>query len=44
MVVDLLLPTVYRPGIGGPRVTDVIYVGEKGNEILTAFPRELFRA
>ncbi|MBC7325275.1 MAG: M24 family metallopeptidase, partial [Moorella sp. (in: Bacteria)] len=28
MVVDLLLPTIYRPGIGGPRVTDVIYVGE----------------
>jgi len=44
MVVDLLLPTVYRSGIGGPRVTDVIYVGEEGNEMLTAFPHELFRA
>lgn len=43
MVVDLLLPTIYLPGIGGPRVTDVIFVGEKENEILTAFPRELYR-
>ncbi|GEA18956.1 MAG: Xaa-Pro dipeptidase [Moorella sp. (in: firmicutes)] len=41
MVVDLLLPTIYRPGIGGPRVTDVIYVGENKNEILTDYPREL---
>ncbi|OAT86543.1 proline dipeptidase [Desulfotomaculum copahuensis] len=41
MVVDLLLPTVYRPGTGGPRVTDVIYVGENQNEILTAYPRDL---
>ncbi len=43
MVVDLLLPTVYRAGIGGPRVTDVIHVGESANEILTDFPRDLFR-
>ena len=43
MVVDLLLPTIYRPGIGGPRVTDVIHVGETASEILTNFPRELFR-
>lgn len=43
MVVDLLLPTIYRRGIGGPRVTDVIYVGEDQNEILTAYPRELIR-
>ncbi len=43
MVVDLLLPTVYRPGIGGPRVTDVIAVGEKENEILTEYPRELVK-
>ncbi|WP_406676592.1 M24 family metallopeptidase [Moorella sp. ACPs] len=41
MVVDLLLPTIYRPGLGGPRVTDVIYVGENKNEILTDYPREL---
>lgn len=43
MVVDLLLPTIYRPDVGGPRVTDVIYVGEKENEILTSYPRELIK-
>ncbi|AEF94776.1 peptidase M24 [Desulfotomaculum nigrificans CO-1-SRB] len=43
MVVDLLLPTIYLQGIGGPRVTDVIHVGEKTNEILTDYPRELIR-
>ncbi|HBT48235.1 MAG TPA: aminopeptidase P family protein [Peptococcaceae bacterium] len=43
MVVDLLLPTIYRPDIGGPRITDVIYVGERGNEILTSYPKELIK-
>jgi len=43
MVVDLLLPTIYRRDIGGPRVTDCIYVGEKANEILTDYPRDLIR-
>jgi len=43
MVVDLLLPTVYLPGIGGPRITDVILVDQKKNEILTPYPRELIR-
>ncbi|MDT8903373.1 M24 family metallopeptidase [Anaeroselena agilis] len=43
MVVDLLLPTVYIPEIGGPRVTDCIYVGERANEILTDYPRQLIR-
>lgn len=43
MVVDLLLPTIYRRDIGGPRITDVIYVGEEGNEILTDYPRELVK-
>ncbi|QGP90896.1 Methionine aminopeptidase [Neomoorella glycerini] len=43
MVVDLLLPTIYRPGIGGPRVTDVIYISKDKNEILTDYPRELVR-
>lgn len=43
MVVDLLLPTIYRPDIGGPRVTDCIYVGELANEILTDYPRQLIR-
>jgi Xaa-Pro aminopeptidase len=43
MVVDLLLPTIYRKGIGGPRVTDVILVSRGKNEILTTYPRELIR-
>ena len=43
MVVDLLLPTIYRKEIGGPRVTDIILVGEGGNEILTAYPRHLIK-
>jgi Xaa-Pro dipeptidase len=41
MVVDLLLPTIYRKGVGGPRVTDVIYVDEKKNEVLTSYSRDL---
>lgn len=43
MVVDLLLPTIYRKDIGGPRVTDVILVGEQKNEILTDYPRHLIK-
>ena len=43
MVVDLLLPTIYRKGVGGPRVTDVVLVGEQRNEILTDYPRQLIR-
>jgi Xaa-Pro aminopeptidase len=43
MVVDLLLSTIYRPDIGGPRVTDCIYVGQQQNEILTSYSRELIR-
>jgi Xaa-Pro aminopeptidase len=41
MVVDLLLSTIYRRDIGGPRVTDCIYVGQRQNELLTSYPREL---
>jgi Xaa-Pro aminopeptidase len=41
MVIDLLLPTIYRKDIGGPRVTDVIYVGDEENDVLTAYPRSL---
>ena len=41
MVVDLLLPTIYRPDIGGPRVTDCICVGEVSNSFLTTFSRQL---
>lgn len=43
MVVDLLLPTIYRKEFGGPRVTDVVLVGEQRNEILTEYPRQLIR-
>lgn len=43
MVIDLLLPTIYRKGIGGPRITDVIHVGENQNTLLTAYPRDLVR-
>ena len=44
MIVDLLLSSVYVKDIGGPRVTDVIHVGGAENEILTRYPRNLFRA
>ncbi|KKM11417.1 proline dipeptidase [Clostridiales bacterium PH28_bin88] len=41
MVVDVLLPTVYKKGAGGPRVTDVIHVSQDGPRILTGYPRDL---
>jgi Xaa-Pro dipeptidase len=41
MVIGLLLPTIYRKGIGGPRLTDMIHVGEHENEVVTAYPRGL---
>jgi len=41
MVVDLLLPTLYREDGGGPRITDCVLVGDEGNEMLTAFSRQL---
>lgn len=41
MVVDLLLPTIYRQDIGGPRVTDCIYIADSGTELLTDYPRQL---
>ena len=43
MVIDLLLPTIYRKGIGGPRITDIIHVGESENELFTNYPRDLVR-
>lgn len=43
MVVDLLLPTIYKRDMGGPRITDCIYVGENNNEVLTVFPRDLIQ-
>lgn len=39
MVVDLLLPTIYRPGIGGPRLTDTLLVTATGAEYLTNYDR-----
>lgn len=38
MVVDLLLPTIFIPGIGGPRITDTIWLKKDGVEFLTDFP------
>lgn len=38
MVVDLLLPTIYIPGVGGPRITDTILIKEDRAEFLTEFP------
>ena len=43
MVVDLLLPTIYRKHGGGPRITDCIHVGPEENEILTRFPRQMIQ-
>lgn len=36
MVVDVLLPTLYKPGVGGPRLTDTILIEETGCRNLTA--------
>jgi Xaa-Pro aminopeptidase len=39
MVIDLLLPTVYKAGVGGPRITDTILVTADGGEYLTDYRR-----
>lgn len=39
MVIDLLLPTIYKAGAGGPRITDTILVTGKGGTYLTDFRR-----
>jgi len=41
MVVDLLLPSIYKPGVGGPRLTDTIRVTKDGAEYLTQFSRDV---
>jgi Xaa-Pro dipeptidase len=41
MVVDLLLPTILKPKVGGPRLTDMIRVGAAGGLFMTDFPRAL---
>ncbi|TGE34803.1 aminopeptidase P family protein [Desulfosporosinus fructosivorans] len=40
MVVDLLLPTIYEPKFGGPRITDTVLVRGTGNVVLTNLPKE----
>ena len=40
MVVDLLLPTLYVPGHGGPRITDTILIRKDGPEFLTEYPSD----
>ena len=40
MVIDLLLPTVYKPGVGGPRITDTILITANGAEYLTDYSRQ----
>jgi len=40
MIIDLLLPTVYKAGVGGPRITDTILVTKDGGEYLTGYSRE----
>lgn len=40
MVIDILLPTIYKPKIGGPRITDTILIKEEGYEYLTDFDRK----
>ena len=39
MVIDLLLPTFYKAGVGGPRITDTILVTADGTEYLTHYNR-----
>jgi Xaa-Pro aminopeptidase len=36
-----LEPGLYRPGLGGVRVEDLVRVGEDGTEVLTDFPYDL---
>ena len=45
MVVDLLLPSIYVPKVGGPRITDTILMKKEGVEYLTQYPIEtVFKA
>lgn len=43
MVVDILLPSIYKPLVGGPRLTDTILINHNGAEILTDFSRDLIQ-
>lgn len=42
MAVDLMFPTLYHPSIGGPRVTDTLFVMDPP-EILTKYTYEVIR-
>lgn len=41
MVVDVLLPTIYKPNIGGPRITDTVLVKNKECSYLTNYSRNI---
>jgi Xaa-Pro aminopeptidase len=41
MVVDVLLPSIYKEGAGGPRITDTILITKDGPEVLTDYSDEL---
>jgi Xaa-Pro aminopeptidase len=34
-------PGIYRPGVGGIRIEDLVIVGDEGPEVLTTFTKEL---
>lgn len=43
MVVDVLLPSIYKPVVGGPRLTDTLWVKQDGVVNLTDYPRDLIQ-
>ena len=43
MLIDMLLPTIYKKDVGGPRLTDTMLVTESGVEVLTSFPAAMAR-
>jgi len=43
MLINVLSPTIYKSGVGGPRVKDIVLVGCDGGELLTHFSREIIR-
>lgn len=40
MVVDLLLPSIYVPKVGGPRITDTVRIKKDSVEYLTQYPTD----
>ncbi len=34
-------PGIYMPGVGGVRIEDMVYIGEKGSRVLTRLPKRL---